>query len=404
MRLEKIPDVFVRASAVIEEIEKHGFEAYFVGGSVRDTLLEKKSHDVDIATSAYPEEIKQIFKRTIDVGIDHGTVLVLYEEEQYEITTFRTESTYQDYRRPDTVTFVRSLEEDLKRRDFTINALAMDKEGTIIDLFHGLDDLNHGVIRAVGDPKERFHEDALRMMRGLRFASQLDFEIEKKTLEAIDLYHSLLSKISVERIAIEFIKLLLGKNRCKGLLPFIETACYQSCPGLKDRLDGLTAFSKLPNQLIEEEQQAWALLLKELRIPVSETRDFLKEWKLSNHLMHDVSELLYGLEVRLNGAWEAEDLFRLGLEKALSVEKMLSFYQHEVNLELTEKKYSALPITERKQLQISGNDLLAAFDKKPGKWLGMLINQLEAAVINGEVANIKSDLVLYSQKFVKKGE
>lgn len=402
MKLETIPEEFIKASAVIKEIESHGFEAYFVGGSVRDTLLGKKSHDVDIATSAYPEEIKHIFKRTVDVGIDHGTVLVLHEEEQYEITTFRTESTYQDYRRPDTVTFVRSLEEDLKRRDFTINALAMDKDGHIIDLFHGLDDLKNGVIRAVGDPKERFHEDALRMMRGLRFASQLDFEIEKETLGAIYLFHSLLSKISVERITIEFIKLLLGKNRLKGLQPFIETECYQSCPGLNERLAGLLAFSELPNRKIEEERQAWTLLLKELQISAENARDFLKKWKLSNHLIHEITELLYGIEKRMLDAWQAEDLFRLGLDMALSIEKLLVFYGLKANLEETERKFSELPITERKQLQITGNDLLAEIDKPPGKWLGQLIDHLEAAVINGVVANDKQELLAYGKEFVKK--
>lgn len=401
MKLEQLPQEFVKASAVIEEIEKHGFEAYFVGGSVRDTLLGKKSHDVDIATSAYPEEIKHIFKRTVDVGIDHGTVLVLHEEDQYEITTFRTESTYQDYRRPDHVTFVRSLEEDLKRRDFTINALAMDKDGTIIDLFHGLDDLQKGVIRAVGDPKERFHEDALRMMRGLRFASQLDFEIEKETLGAIYLFHSLLAKISVERIAIEFIKMLLGKNRQKGLTSFIETECYQSCPGLKERLAGLLAFSELPNRRIEEERQAWTLLLKELNIAISDMRDFLKRWKLSNHLIHEVAELSFGLEQRLAGEWQAQELFRLGLEQSLSVEKIMPFYGREADCEATERAFCELPITERKQLRITGNDLLAEIDRQPGKWLGELIDRLETAVINKEVVNDREQLLAFSKEFVK---
>ncbi|GMC03023.1 hypothetical protein K4E_05380 [Enterococcus thailandicus] len=136
---------------------------------------------------------------------------MLEEEEQYEITTFRTESTYQDFRRPDKVEFVRSLEEDLKRRDFTINAFALKEDGKIIDLFDGLDDLHNHVLRAVGNPHERFHEDALRMMRGLRFISQLGFELEPETLEAIKENHALLEKISVERVNIEFVKMLLGK-------------------------------------------------------------------------------------------------------------------------------------------------------------------------------------------------
>ncbi|MBW4947593.1 CCA tRNA nucleotidyltransferase, partial [Klebsiella pneumoniae] len=139
----------------------------------RDNLLGLPIHDVDIATSAYPAEIKQIFKRTVDTGIQHGTVMILDHGNGYEVTTFRTETGYQDFRRPDSVTFVRSLEEDLKRRDFTINALAMRADGEIIDLFDGIADLKAHKIRAVGVADERFHEDALRMMRAVRFESQL---------------------------------------------------------------------------------------------------------------------------------------------------------------------------------------------------------------------------------------
>ncbi|MCB5950625.1 CCA tRNA nucleotidyltransferase [Enterococcus sp. BWT-B8] len=401
MKLDIMPEEFVKALGVIKEIELHGFEAYFVGGSVRDALLGKKSHDVDIATSAYPEEIKRIFKRTVDVGIDHGTVLVLYEDSQYEITTFRTESTYQDFRRPDKVTFVRSLEEDLKRRDFTINALALDKEGTVIDLFHGLDDLKNGVIRAVGNPKERFHEDALRMMRGLRFASQLDFTIETETLKAIYTFHELLSKISVERISVEFSKLLLGNNRQKGFSPFIETECYRNCPGLAEHLKGLLRFSELPNFPIEEERQAWALLIKELSVPNKEIRLFLKKWKLSNQMMHETAELVYCLNKRLEGAWLPEDLYRAGLDRALAVEKLLSFYNLKGKLKETEEQFLALPIKERKHLAITGNDLMTIIDRKPGKWLGLLIDYLEKSVINNEIPNDKEMLISCSKKIIE---
>src|SRR5699024_10264166 len=212
-RTVELEESFRKALPIIEKIEENGFEAYFVGGGVRDTLLGKSIHDVDIATSAYPEEMKKMFPRTIDVGIEHGTVMVLYKDETYEITTFRTESTYQDFRRPDSVTFVRSLKEDLKRRDFTINALAMNKEGHIIDYFNGMEDLKLKRIKAVGQPTERFHEDALRMMRAVRFVSQLQFHLEKETKEAIEEHHALLEKIAIERIQSEFIKLLLGKGR-----------------------------------------------------------------------------------------------------------------------------------------------------------------------------------------------
>ena len=142
MKINELPIEFKHALPVLKELNRHGYEAYFVGGSVRDVILHQTIHDVDIATSAFPEEIKEMFPRTIDVGIEHGTVLVLYHQDQYEITTFRTESTYQDYRRPDKVTFVRTLEEDLKRRDFTMNALAMTLDGEIVDLFEGIESIH----------------------------------------------------------------------------------------------------------------------------------------------------------------------------------------------------------------------------------------------------------------------
>ena len=141
MRLEKMPSEFQEALPILEKIKAAGFEAYFVGGSVRDALLDRPIHDVDIASSSYPEETKAIFDRTVDVGIEHGTVLVLENGQEYEITTFRTEDVYVDYRRPSSVSFVRSLEEDLKRRDFTVNAFALNEKGEIVDLFHGLEDL-----------------------------------------------------------------------------------------------------------------------------------------------------------------------------------------------------------------------------------------------------------------------
>lgn len=402
MKLDTIPDEFTKAVGVLEEIQANGFEAYFVGGSVRDALLNKPIHDVDIATSAYPEEIKQIFPRTIDVGIDHGTVLVLSNDEQYEITTFRTESTYQDFRRPDTVTFVRSLKEDLKRRDFTINALAMDVKGEIIDLFDGMADLQQEIIRAVGNPKERFHEDALRMMRGLRFASQLNFTIESETLEAIKDFHPLLEKISVERISVEFTKLLLGKNRKKALLPFIQTECYQYCPGLRNHGEELLRFSDLPNKQLETESQAWALLLNVLNLSEQQVRNFLKAWKLSNHLIHEVQQLIYGLNKRLSSNWCPQDLYQLGLETALSVEKLLFYFDKKSTLEEVEEQYLRLPIHDRKQLLVSGNDLLHYFDKKPGKWLGDLLGTLESAVINSQVANTKQDLLSFAKDTINK--
>lgn len=397
MKLADLPKEFKPAQGILALLQTHNYEAYFVGGSVRDVLLGKAIHDVDIATSAYPEEIKQLFPKTIDVGIDHGTVLVLFDGGQYELTTFRTESTYQDYRRPDTVTFVRSLKEDLKRRDFTINALAMDQTGEIIDLFDGMQDITEKIIRAVGNPKERFHEDALRMMRGLRFASQLDFSIEEQTLAAIQTFHSLLAKISVERISIEFTKLLLGKNRQAGMLPFVETECYQYCPGLREYGAQLLTFCQLPNVPIAKEEEAWALLVIVLNISKEQRTSFLKAWKLSNQLIHQIQDLVSGLEVRLMRELSKKELYTLGLDKAESIEQLVVFFDQVPVLEKVRLTYHQLPITNRGQLAVTGTDLIGSLNKKPGKWVGTILDQLELLVLNGELPNEKQPLLRFTE-------
>lgn len=398
MKLKQLPREYQKAIPVLNKLEQAGFEAYFVGGSVRDILLNQPIHDVDIATSAFPEEIKQLFPKTIDIGIEHGTVLVLAEEEQYEITTFRTESTYQDYRRPDHVEFVRSLEEDLKRRDFTINAFALKEDGQIIDLFDGLADLENQILRAVGDPQERFHEDALRMMRGIRFVSQIGFTLEQETAAAIQANHSLLGKISVERINVEFIKMLLGKERSAGLKTFVETQCYIYCPRLRDYGEALLRFADLPGEPLQTESQAWALLIDQLGLQESEIRTFLKEWKCSNQMIREVQMIVYGLIQRKRQKLEPLVLYRLGKENALKTEELMIYFGETLRLEQVAKRYDQLPITSMRELAIDGKKLLSVSGKKPGKWVSDALQAAERAVVEGIVANEASALFDYLQQ------
>ena len=198
------------AKHIIDTLLSHGFEAYIVGGCVRDMLLGRVPEDWDITTSAKPDEVKSLFRRTVDTGIEHGTVTVLIKDESFEVTTYRMDGVYEDHRHPKEVVFTPSLEEDLKRRDFTINAMAYNDEKGVIDLFGGRADLEKGIIRCVGDPNERFNEDALRMLRGIRFAGQLQFDIEEKTLAAIRNLAGTLVNISAERIRVELTKLLIS--------------------------------------------------------------------------------------------------------------------------------------------------------------------------------------------------
>lgn len=216
---------YEKEQQVLRKLEEHGWEAWFVGGCVRDALRGKPCDDIDITTNATPQEVTAVFgeKNIIETGLAHGTVTV--KPQMAEVTTYRTEGKYTDHRHPDQVTFVRSLREDLKRRDFTINAMAMDCRGHLEDPFGGQEDLRNGIIRAVGDPKERFDEDPLRILRALRFASVLGFAIEEDTAKALLAQRELLGCISVERIFKELCKTLTGRDAAKILREFFPVWC-----------------------------------------------------------------------------------------------------------------------------------------------------------------------------------
>ena len=199
-----------QANFILEKLQASGHEAYVVGGCVRDALLGREPHDWDITTSALPQEVKEIFDRTVDTGLKHGTVTVMMGREGYEVTTYRVDGVYEDGRHPKEVTFTPNLREDLQRRDFTINAMAYCPSEGLVDLFGGREDLENGVIRAVGDPMQRFSEDALRIMRAVRFSAQLGYEIEPATLAAAKTLAPTLQKISSERLRDELEKILLS--------------------------------------------------------------------------------------------------------------------------------------------------------------------------------------------------
>lgn len=205
-------DLPIKVKTIIDTLETAGHEAYAVGGCVRDSILGRVPQDWDITTSARPEQVKELFERTIDTGIRHGTVTVLLEREGFEVTTYRIDGEYEDARHPKEVIFTGNLVEDLKRRDFTINAMAYNEKEGLVDVFDGIGDMQRKVIRCVGEAEERFTEDALRMLRAVRFGAQLGFSIEKKTRDAIVKLAPSLKKISAERIQAELVKLLVSDH------------------------------------------------------------------------------------------------------------------------------------------------------------------------------------------------
>ena len=252
-------------SYIIRKLNDNGHQAYAVGGCVRDSFLGRIPDDWDITTSALPQEVKKVFSKTIDTGIQHGTVTVRQNHKSFEVTTYRVDGEYLDGRHPKQVSFTRSLEEDLKRRDFTINAMAYNDDEGLVDIFGGIDDLDKKVIRAVGNATERFSEDALRMLRALRFSAQLDFEIEKDTFLAIKDLASTITKISAERIQAELIKLITSNHPEKmidvynsGLTQFIlpefdeMMECEQNTPHhmYTEGLHTVKAMQGVPNDKV----------------------------------------------------------------------------------------------------------------------------------------------------------
>ncbi|KRM93814.1 CCA-adding enzyme [Lentilactobacillus senioris DSM 24302 = JCM 17472] len=399
MQLKQLPEEFKQALPILTTITAAGFEAYFVGGSVRDTILNKPIHDVDIASSAYPAEVKNLFKKTVDTGIQHGTVMILDHGHGYEVTTFRTESGYQDYRRPDQVTFVRSLAEDLMRRDFTINALAMNAKGVVTDLFGGLTDLNDHVIKAVGDPAARFHEDALRMMRAVRFSSQLNFQIEAETKQAIASQAELLTKIAMERIHEEFVKLMMGQAASQGVEQLISTKLYQYLPGLNERVSELRPLADQKFELANE-NQVWSFLAMTLGISASQVSDWLKKWKTANKIVKDVTEMVQLLTVIKSQTVSNWDLYVAGRQNVLDALAVSRWLNMPYRPDLLQH-YDQLVITQKKQLTISGKELMQNQIVTAGPVLGQVLSYLEQQVVAGDLANEPDLLVLAAKNYVQ---
>ncbi|MQR95805.1 CCA tRNA nucleotidyltransferase [Fictibacillus phosphorivorans] len=375
-------EMFESALPVLKRLEEEGYSAYFVGGCVRDLLLHRHIKDIDIASSARPEDVQRIFPKTIPVGIEHGTVIVRHDSVSYEVTTFRKEDEYKDYRRPSKVWFVDDLKEDLSRRDFTFNAMAMDTSFQLIDHFGGQDDLQHKQIRTVGDPNLRFSEDPLRIMRACRFMSVFNMMIEKKTIDAIKDKAHLLKRISTERIAIEFIKLLQGEQAGKVLQFMKKTSVLEYLP---------TTLQEKQNELykdfywnsLESDEQRWTAIL--LLSDISDSRAFLKSWKLPNHMIKKVEELKSAYEI---DSWSKMDLYRYGLEVAISSITLKSAMEKKDYADLKEQlhhRYSEILITSRKDIPIDGEDILEITNREPGVWLGKLLEEMEKKIVDGEL-------------------
>lgn len=379
---------------IIDILTQNGYEAYAVGGCVRDSILGRVPGDWDITTSALPQQVKALFRRTIDTGIQHGTVTIMLGKNGYEVTTYRIDGKYEDSRHPESVEFTPNLEEDLKRRDFTINAMAYNDENGVVDIFGGIDDIRNRIIRCVGNAHDRFTEDALRILRAVRFSAQLGFEIDKATKDAARELAPTLVKISRERIHTELNKLLLSDNPdyfsvvyelgvMKVIIPELEGVNS----GDIDRLKILIKRTKpcLPER--------YAALLSV--IGKDKTRAVLKGLKLDNATISMAVKLVeyLGITPALTEPQMRHYINEVGKEDALRViEFNLAFASEDEYKGYADMRNICVTVLERgdctslKELRITGK-LLMNSGFEAGKQLGGLLEELLLEVLDNPALN-----------------
>jgi len=378
--------LFQLGKEVIQIIKKANYEAFFVGGCVRDLLLQEKITDIDIATNATPNEITALFHHVIPIGIEHGTVIVRYKKHSFEVTTYRTEGTYSDKRHPDYVNFITSIEEDLKRRDFTINALAMDETGEIIDLFNGQEDLKNQRIKAVGQPKERFEEDPLRIIRALRFSSQLGFTIEKNTLEQMKRNRKNLQSIAIERINEEMRRFFASEHISKGILYLKQSKVYEQLPIFKEEPLYVQYLFENFIPLTSFAEVIAYFYLQNKKYPIQK---WIREWKCSNKVKKDAQTLVQSIESYQKNGLHPMLVFNLPEELFNSFVRLTNFIEN-TNLTVQDVKNinNSLIIHSKNELNIKGNDLIEYYSEiKPGPWIEHMLKRMTEKVVLQELEN-----------------
>ena len=432
-----------KVNTIIQTLQEHGYEAYAVGGCVRDSLLGREPGDWDITTSASPDETKKLFARTVDTGIEHGTVTVLLGKEGFEVTTYRIDGKYEDSRHPTEVIFTRNLREDLLRRDFTINAMAYNDTEGIVDIFGGMDDLKRKIIRCVGNARERFGEDALRIMRGVRFAAQLGFSLEKETKEAMAELAPTLEKISAERIQTELVKLLVSNSPelireayhlgiTAVILPEFDEMMQTGQETKYHRYDVGEHTVQAVCNVPPDKVLRLTMLLHDVAKPEMKTvdadgtahfkghdirgeqkaKEILRRLKFDNDTIHKVTKLVRWHDYRMPAEKKnvrkamskiSAELFPMYLLVKRADILAHSMYRREEELENLsglQKCYEEIVADHEcvslKQLAVTGTDLIG-IGMKPGKQIGEVLNELLRIVLEYPEFNNKEHLLRFVQ-------
>lgn len=430
----KIPnDVY----KILKTLNDAGYESYIVGGAVRDAVLGNEPHDWDITTNATPDQVKKIFKKTIDTGLQHGTVTAMLNSVGYEITTYRIDGEYEDNRRPSSVEFTTDLSKDLQRRDITFNAMAMDKEGNVVDLYNGIQDLRDGIVRSVGDPNERIQEDALRMLRAIRFSARYGFQLDENFRNAIKNNAHLIKNVSYERIESEVTKIITSNHPEQflelynlGLTQYIlpEFDKMMNCEqntiwhNLNVGLHTIEALKYIDN----DPNLRWAILLHDVGKPNSKSIDekgkdhfynhpeeseklsdlILRKYKKSTNDSVEIKKLifyhdLYGDDlsmIRKFVALEGIDFARKLIKLQIADVEAQSDYKKAEKINnikklsaLFEQVYKDKTAITLKELKVNGNDLLELGYK--GKEIGLILSHLYEQVLKNPSLNDKDTLL-----------
>lgn len=437
---QKIPQ---EALVIINRLEVAGYEAYVVGGCVRDLLMGREPNDWDITTSAKPEEVKEVFEKTYDTGIEHGTVTVILDTEHYEVTTYRIEGEYKDFRRPDHVSFVEDIALDLSRRDFTMNAIAYHPDRGFVDPYNGMKHIKEQRIKSVRDAKERFEEDALRILRGIRFSAQLDFQIESNTIKGIEECRHLLEYISKERVRDEFLKICLSDNPAHinklyelGLLEYIMPeliVAYKTAQNNPHHIYDVAHHSIVAMENVPKDPVLrMSALLHDIGKPLTKTTDkkgvdhfydhpirsvelskhILKDLRFDNQTIRDVCMLVknhdYHLTHKVNRVLIKKLLDEMGEElfdKLMSLQIADAKAQNPAKLapklvQVEEVKALKQSIVEQnecyslKNLALNGGDLIKLGIPK-GKRVGEMLDKLLEYVMKDASKNTKEELTDY---------
>ncbi|MCY1570002.1 CCA tRNA nucleotidyltransferase [Staphylococcus pettenkoferi] len=395
--------LFEQAKPLLEQLEHHGYQAYYVGGCVRDYIMERPIHDIDITTSATPDEVEALFEKTIPVGKEHGTINVVDQGENYEITTFRAEAEYTDHRRPSEVYFVRELYEDVKRRDFTMNALAMDTDYQLHDYFNGRADIHHKLIRTVGEAQERFDEDALRILRGLRFQAQLGFDIEQATYTAMKANCSSLEYLSVERVVVELRKLLSGDEAPRSYRNMADMEAFNYLPYFNhydmNKMQVVEPLAFTTFLAILNVQQPLEMPLAHLKISNDEKKEVAKLTAMIQALPSLTTKKQLRTYIYDYGAKEAKMCFLL--QESLIANDIAAASPLIFNMQTIEEIAQQLPIRQRNELDVTGKDLMSHTGLKGGKWVKHALRELELAVVNEQVINQQKALLEWMDQHVE---